>query len=466
MNAPNVGGFQYLMIHSTLSEFSHAVGRRSRCGTFLRLSPVLAALCVCFAGIATAVAEQWVIPLGGNAYLTSSATGSSDGVGKSGIKLWQNEKSVFSIYFRTDRAAVLNLILRLKVPDGESVIRATAAGGVFEKKVMGSAVREMPLGTISVKAPGYVRVDLQGLRKEGKVFAEVADLLVESAVADLKLDYVKDDAERWFYWGRRGPSVHLAYEPPAGKNVEYFYNEVMVPEGQDPIGSYFMANGFGEGYFGMQVNGRDERRILFSVWSPFQTHNPKDIPEEQRVQVLAKGKDVCSGEFGNEGSGGQSFYVYPWKAGTIYRFLNRAHPDGQGGTIYTAWFFAPEVGKWQLIASFRRPKTVTHLSGLHSFLENFKAENGYQSRMAHYRSQWARDTDGKWHELTKVRFTGDDIAQRRYRLDYAGGSKDGSFFLHNGGFFDEAVKLGTSFERESTPAKQPVIDLEALEAVK
>ena len=86
-----------------------------------------------------------------------------------------------------DRAAVLDLSLRLKVPEGESVIRATAAGNVFEKKVTGEAVQELPLGTVSVKAAGYVRVDLQGLRKNGPMFAEVADLLVGSEVADLKL---------------------------------------------------------------------------------------------------------------------------------------------------------------------------------------------------------------------------------------------------------------------------------------
>ncbi len=430
------------------------------------LKLTFAAVCASFAGIAAAGAEQWVVPLGGNAYLTSPVAESSDGVDKSGIKPWQNEKSVFSIYFRTDRAAVLNLSLRLKVPEGESVIRAAAAGSVFEKKVTGDAVQDVPLGTVTVKAPGYVRVDLQGVRKKGQVFAEVGDLLVGSAVADLKLDYVKDAAENRFYWGRRGPSVHLPYELPAGKTVEYFYNEVMVPQGQDPIGSYFMANGFGEGYFGIQVNGPEERRILFSVWSPFHTDNPKDIPEEQRVQVLAKGKDVRSGEFGNEGSGGQSFYIYPWKAGTIYRFLNRARPDGQGHTIYTAWFFAPEVGKWQLIASFRRPKTDKHLSGLHSFLENFSDKNGYQSRMAYYGNQWVRDTEGKWHELTKSRFTGDDIASRQYRLDYAGGAKGGAFFMRNGGFFAETVKLGSSFKRDSTRAKRPAIDLDALEAVK
>ena len=204
----------------------------------------------------------------------------------------------------------------------------------------------------------------------------------------------------------------------------------------------------------------------FSVWSPFSTDDPKNIPEEQKIQLLAKGRDVRTGEFGNEGSGGQSFLIYPWKAGSTYRFLNRAHPDGQGHTIYTAWFFAPEVGKWQLIASFRRPKTDKNLTGLHSFLENFNDGNGYQGRVALYGNQWALDTEGKWHEITKAGLTGDDIAHRGYRLDYAGGTREGCFFLRNGGFFAQPVKLGTRFERTSNPAKPPVIDFRTLEAVK
>lgn len=426
----------------------------------------LAATFAVFSGSAPAMAkEQWIVPLGGNSYLTSSAAGAPDRVEASGIKQWQNEKSVFSIYFRADRAAELELGLRLKVPDGNSGFRAKVAGRAFEIDVTGAEARDVPLGKVSADQAGYVRVDLQGLRKTGAVFADVGELVVESETAGLKLDYVKEPSENRFYWGRRGPSVHLNYEAPAGKTIEYFHSEITVPEGQDPAGSYFMANGFGEGYFGMQVKGANERWILFSVWSPFHTDNPKDIPEEKRIEVLAKGKDVRTGEFGNEGSGGQSFFIYPWKAGTTYRFLNRAKPDGRGNTIYTAWFFAPEVGEWKLIASFRRPETNKHLTGIHSFLENFADRNGYQGRMAYHGNQWARDTDGKWHELTKARFTGDDIANRQYRLDYAGGAEGEEFFMRNGGFFAETVKPGTGFERKSTPSKQPDIDLEALEAV-
>ena len=68
-----------------------------------------------------------------------------------------------------------------------------------------------------------------------------------------------------------------------------------------------MVNGFGEGYFGMQCNSETERRILFSVWSPFDTQEPKLIPDSLKIKLLRKGEGVYIGEFGNEGSGGKSF---------------------------------------------------------------------------------------------------------------------------------------------------------------
>lgn len=84
---------------------------------------------------------------------------------------------------------------------------------------------------------------------------------------------------------------------------------------------------------------------------------PKAIPEDHRIKLLAQGKDVHIGEFGNEGSGGQSYLKYPWKAGQTYRVITRVHPDGKGNTAYYAWFFAPEEGEWRLIAGFLRPQT-------------------------------------------------------------------------------------------------------------
>lgn len=411
-------------------------------------------------------AKTWDIPMGGNSYLTQqSESGTRPEQRRGRSPRWDSPDSVQSIYFRIDRPADLDLALRAKAGPGDSKIRVIAAGKSFEADLKSRDFTAVPLGRISVKEAGYVKVDLQGLGKTGEVFGEVESLRVSAAGKDagaVVLDYVKDNEGNRFYWGRRGPSVHLGYSLPEGEPVEWFYNEVTVPEGNDPIGSYFMSNGFGEGYFGMQVNGENERRILFSVWSPFSTDNPKEIPEDQKITLLKKGEGVHGGEFGGEGSGGQSYWLYPWKAGTRYRFLNRVHPDGKGSTVYTAWFHVPEKKQWQLIASFKRPKTDKHLTGAHSFLENFSDRNGYLGRGALYGNQWACDVKGEWHEITEARFTGDDIAQREYRLDYAGGNKDGQFFLRNGGFFADTVKIGSSFTREAK-GKKPVIDFSRLD---
>jgi Domain of unknown function (DUF3472) len=163
------------------------------------------------------------------------------------------------------------------------------------------------------------------------------------------------------------------------------------------------------------------------------------------------------------GSGVKSFLNYPWQAGRTYRFLNRARPDGNGGTIFTAWFYAPENKHWQLIASFKRPETDKHLTRLHSFLENFFDTNGWLTREAHYGNQWARDTTGEWHPLTTAKLCGDDTAERRYRLDFAGGITGSSFFMRNGGFFSKTTSLGSEFERPSKSSTPPRIDLDGLE---
>jgi hypothetical protein len=414
-------------------------------------------------GLALAPAAQgktWEVPMGGNSYVT---TRQDEGGGRRGGGSWSNSGTVQSVFFRVDRPGDLVIGLKAGVPEGESEVRMTVDGKhtiLLDFKAGEKLVKKSI--TVPVSKAGYVRVDLQGLKKSGEVFAEVEAVTVEAA-DDAVLNYVKDNEDNRFYWGRRGPSVHLGYTLPKGDPVEWFYNEITVPEGSDPIGSYFMSNGFGEGYFGMQVNSPEERRILFSVWSPFSTNNPKEIPDDQKITLLKKGEGVHGGEFGGEGSGGQSYWKYPWKAGQTYRFLNRVKPDGKGSTDYTAWFYLPEKKEWKLIASFKRPKTDKHLSGAHSFLENFSDRQGYLTRGALYGNQWACDVKGEWHEVTEARFTGDDIAQRGFRMDFAGGSKGKEFFMKNGGFFAENVKIGSRFTRESTKGKKPSVDFKKLD---
>lgn len=385
--------------------------------------------------------SSFQIPLGGNTYQTAGIE--KEEIAKEGILSWENQDSEFSVYFKSSQATQVSVLLKL-IPQSQGSTIELVADRVFEIDIE-PGQSEVNLENVILKK-GYNEFQLKGISKEGSDFAKISDLEIHS-IASIELEYVKDNENNRFYWGRRGPSVHLTYTLPDDQNFKWFYNEIEVPVGEDPIGSYFMANGFGEGYFGIQVNSERERRILFSVWSPYKTDNPNEIPEEEKIKLLKKGGQVYTGEFGNEGSGGQSYLKYPWKAGVTYSFLNSVEPDGKGNTVYTAYFLDPEKGEWQLIASFSRPKTDTWYKRPHSFLENFIPESGNITRRGIYKNQWAADKEGNWIELTEAKFTGDDIARRGYRKDFAGGSFEDQFYLMNGGFFDESTEINSVFVR-------------------
>lgn len=404
-----------------------------------------------FSASAFAQTSSLEIGMSGNSYVTRQHDGAR--ITDRGLTRWTDPKSVVSVYFYLHESTTADLSLLAK---GHSEIKVSYGKKHFKVRLDSDDFTQVPVGRISVSKPGYVRIDLQGLSMEGNSFGEVKQLVAANVSG--KSSYVTNFAD---YWGRRGPSVHLAYKLPAG-DTEWFYNEVTVPKEGETMHSYYMAAGFGEGYFGMQYNSPTERRVLFSVWSPFDTQNPKDIPDSHKIKLLRKGKDVHIGEFGNEGSGGQSYLCYPWKAGRTYKFLMQVYPDNQGNTIYTAYFYAPEEKAWRLIASFQRPLTNTWYTHAHSFLENFNPEQGYLSRKVMFGNQWARSKDGKWTRITDATFTHDATASAGVRLDYQGGeTKDNRFYLMMGGFFNESVSMGTQFHCEPT-GQAPEIDWEAL----
>lgn len=398
------------------------------------------------------------IPTGGNSWVVNQIERNQDMITDDGIRNWNDPNSRIQTFFRVERTGVLSLALRGRAAGGATTVKCSFEGESKEIVLSNTQTETIPIGDFRIDQPGYYALELEGMTKTGANFAEVEAVLLGGPASRGEVHFVRDE----FYWGRRGPSCHLWYEPPAvATDVAWFYSEITVPAGQDVLGSYFMANGFGEGYFGFQVNSPTERRVLFSVWSPYQTDNPNEIPEEYKIKLLKKGPDVYTGEFGNEGSGGQSYLRYNWRAGTTYGFLLKGEPAGNGATDYTAWFYPPEAGQWLLIAGWRRPKTDTYLTGLYSFLENFLTETGATTRRARYGNQWIYDTAGRWHELTRIRFTADATARKGNRLDYTGGLENGQFFLKNCGFFSERTAIDTEFERPAAGVP-PRIDFSTL----
>ncbi len=231
-------------------------------------------------------------------------------------------------------------------------------------------------------------------------------------------------------------SVHLGY--PAAEGVA-FYNEMTVDESAD--GTYFMACGFQMGYFGIQQLGNGKRLAIFSVWDPGNQNDAKSVADEQRVKLIHKDDDVRVGRFGNEGTGGQSFYDFDWKNGETYGFFVTAKidPESDGKrTEYAGHIYLPEKKAWKHLVTFSTLAGGKTLRGYYSFVEDFKRDRKSTkfARRAHFGNGWVKTADGQWVALTRARFTAD--GNPATNID--AGAEGERFFLATGG---ETKNVGT-----------------------
>lgn len=383
------------------------------------------------------------------------------------IAEWNDSKTTISLYFRTGRAGDFTLSVKATAgkANNRSTLRFSSGRKKYKVEIAGGKEQYYTVGTFRSDVAGYVKINIQGIERSGETFGNISEFTASGDAVAGENHFVPAEKTGECYWARRGPSVHMMYEMP-NEDIEYFYNEVVVPKGNDIHGTYFMTTGFGEGYMGIQSikddKGNNANMVLFSVWSPYSTDNPDAIPDSLHVKVLSKGDGVTAQNFGNEGSGKQSFMHYPWKAGKTYRTLVKVQPDNNGNTIYTG-YFGDEYGKWHLLSRMLRPATDTYYKGAHSFLECFVPETSIFTRKVMFRNQWTRDRQGNWHRIENATFTCDGTGQSGLRTDKKGGVCDNAFMLQNCGFFNESTGYGTRFTIETSEDNPPEIDFEALE---
>ncbi|HEV7225504.1 MAG TPA: DUF3472 domain-containing protein [Pirellulales bacterium] len=255
-------------------------------------------------------------------------------------------------------------------------------------------------------------------------------------------------------------SVHLQYQAPEGAA---FYNELTID--RSAPGSYFMACGFSRGYFGLQELADGKKLAIFSVWEPGDQNDPEATPESQRVKLLFQGEGVRIGRFGNEGTGGQSFFDYDWKPGETYRLLVAARLAGER-TEYAACLYLPESRQWKHLATFSTPTRGERLRGYYAFIEDFRRNrvSATQERTARFGAGWIRTNDGRWLPLTEAKFTAD----RNPVENIDAGVMGNRFFLATGGTTEnKGTKLAESI-RLPAPADQrpPAIVEDGLKAAK
>ena len=254
---------------------------------------------------------------------------------------------------------------------------------------------------------------------------------------------------------RAARSVHLQWTTPESAA---FYLEMAVE--QSTPGSYFMACGWGGGYFGIQEL-RDRKKVaIFSVWDPTKGDDPKAVRPEDRVELLHEGAGTRIKRFGGEGTGGQCMIDFPWELGEPVRFLVRAElhagagSEAGGKTAYSGWLFDPRAKEWRHLVTFRTRNTGKLLRGLYSFVEDFRRDGKSvgEARRASFGGGWikAAGAGEVWRPLTAAKFTASRAAwEARDNIDAgvrANGPSPGTpwYFLATGGETTRRAELGAA----------------------
>lgn len=413
---------------------------------------------ICFASLCHSVLPAQLLLPGFTGYASPAEAANEEGESvlfseKAGLHNWTNPQQKILYFFNATAGGSLTVSLWAKNSRAGTRLQVSIAGKKFTVPVPQTRLfKKIPAGTVKNISPGFYSITVAVLSTPGTPIADIQAVeLGGKAAAGVQFNAKPR---------RNAASVHLRYPLPDTAKAISFYDEVTVPAGADQLYTYYMACGFTRGYFGIQVNSPAERRIIFSVWDAGNEGVDRNrVPEEKKVQLLAKGAGVVAEGFGNEGTGGHSHLVYNWRAGETYKFFVTALPDSAAKTtIYTGYFFMPELQKWKLIASFRAPEDGRYMDHLYSFVEDFDGVNGQLQRRAFFGNQWVRMENNQWNELTTATFSYDATGKAGDRTDYSGGSEDNKFYLWNGGFQPGSAKYGDAFFRKAM-RQSPVIDL-------
>lgn len=226
---------------------------------------------------------------------------------------------------------------------------------------------------------------------------------------------------------------HLWWDSAGREQDVCLYGEITVLE--TSIGTYFCGANWhpGEpagGYCGIQNTDAPEMRLtICSVW---------DTAEGLAPTITYQMPDITvAGAFGGEGTGAQTLNNLQWKVGETFRFYARKQPGAAPDTTDLLYYYHDNVaGRWVHMSTITNPNggqgSVTTLTNLASFLENYLGRNRSVARLALYRLWSGKDVDhltcirgavgdGTWGQLGGAYFLADgsrgnlDKAFRRWR---------------------------------------------------
>lgn len=240
-------------------------------------------------------------------------------------------------------------------------------------------------------------------------------------------------------------SVHIGWTAP--ENCHSF--AVTLDILKSAPGTFFMAVGWSQGYFGIQDLGDGQSGLICSVWDG----NDKDPNIVQQAKALSCAPGATVRRFGGEGVGLQCLMPFPLptKSEGPYRFCVDSEIVTAEWTLYRAFVHFGTGSRIKLVEYLSRMEG-RRLRGFYSFIEDFRrdGDSAEKERRALFSSPVSRirfDTPIQYGRfaIAAPDFEGDNYDAR---VPYAGAVE-----LATGGTVEPSIKPHTELCLTSIPSK-------------
>lgn len=183
-------------------------------------------------------------------------------------------------------------------------------------------------------------------------------------------------------------SIHLDYVELPVDEPAWAFTQIKITDAV--LGSYFSTSVQSFGYGGFQVHGTNPYtgRTIFSIWDQGCDRDlgDSDCSNEQLAVVKACGTGVVCQDFGNEGTGQQSFFEtseFPLVNET-YAMMTHAVPVQNNRVQYSGYYFAQD--HWHFLSTIE----INHSSEdwwhhrCSNFVEQYIGSHGLSKRAANF----------------------------------------------------------------------------------
>ncbi|KAK9693703.1 hypothetical protein K7432_013778 [Basidiobolus ranarum] len=210
--------------------------------------------------------------------------------------------------------------------------------------------------------------------------------------------------------GIKADAIDMWVNHSQNKKITGFYTSLEVPDGYDPVTTYWCVSAWWLGYFGIQKPNPSSFTLIMAEWND--KHKSPQIDRSLNRASISQCEENCP-----EGAVAHVIVLGDnWKTGVKYDFKVEVDFNGTN-EIFSSYFFKND--HWELVGEITAPKYGAQGFGyIYQFLENWETNDNQERRGIYSNQHFRFEGDDSWYPATSISpFNNANVVHPHYYAD-------------------------------------------------